>query len=528
MTAFTGTGSLIRLILRRDRIALPIWVLLLSLLAITLAASFDKLYPTPQALQAFADETNGSPAVIAMLGTVDSPTLGGLVAWRWSMAIAILIGAASLLTVIRHTRTDEEQGRRELLGATVVGRQAPLTAALIVTCGADLLVGLITTLSLIGYGLPLAGSLALGLAAAGAGWTFAAVAGITAQLAERAATARGLAAAALALAYLVKVIGDGSGRTALLWLSPLGWMRKIQAYAAEQWWIFGLFLVAFLALVVLAYVLSARRDLGAGLLPARLGPASAAPGLSSPLALAWRLQRGTLLAWMAAFALVGLIFGYVAQISAELLAANPQVLAYLTRSGVSLSDGFFTLALMIMSEVLAVYAISSTLQLRSEEVAGRADPLLAGPVSRRRWAASHLLVAILGTAAVVVTFGLVGGLTYGLSSGNIGGELPQILAAALAYLPAYWVIAGLTAALFGLFPRLSVFASWGMLVILILIDLGGELQLVGQGVLNLSPFTHVPKVLLGQGSWVPLLGLLGAAALLVALGLAGFSRRDVG
>jgi ABC-2 type transport system permease protein len=127
-----------------------------------------------------------------------------------------------------------------------------------------------------------------------------------------------------------------------------------------------------------------------------------------------------------------------------------------------------------------------------------------------------------------VTFGLVGGLTYGLSSGNIGGELPQILAAALAYLPAYWVIAGLTAALFGLFPRLSVFASWGMLVILILIDLGGELQLVGQGVLNLSPFTHVPKVLLGQGSWVPLLGLLGAAALLVALGLAGFSRRDVG
>ena len=86
MNGLTGTGSLIRLILRRDRVVLPIWVLLLGSLGITLAVSFNRLYPTSQALQTFAEETNASPAVVAMLGTVDAPTLGGLVAWRMSMS----------------------------------------------------------------------------------------------------------------------------------------------------------------------------------------------------------------------------------------------------------------------------------------------------------------------------------------------------------------------------------------------------------------------------------------------------------
>ena len=40
------------------------------------------------------------------------------------------------LTVIRNTREEEETGRRELLGSTVMGRHASLTAALLVASGA--------------------------------------------------------------------------------------------------------------------------------------------------------------------------------------------------------------------------------------------------------------------------------------------------------------------------------------------------------------------------------------------------------
>jgi ABC-2 type transport system permease protein len=122
-------------------------------------------------------------------------TLGALIVWRAGLVFTI-VGLASLLTVIRHTRTDEEAGRRELLGATVVGRNAPLAAALLVTFAADLLLGAILVAGILALGLPATGSVAYGLAVAAAGWMFAAVGALAAQLTEGASGASRAAPAA--------------------------------------------------------------------------------------------------------------------------------------------------------------------------------------------------------------------------------------------------------------------------------------------------------------------------------------------
>jgi putative exporter of polyketide antibiotics len=61
----------------------------------------------------------------------------------------------------------------------------------------------------------------------------------------------------------------------------------------------------------------------------------------------------------------------------------------------------------------------------------------------------------------------------------------------------------------------------------LLIELGGELQLLSQPALDLSPFTHVPKVLVGEGSGVSLIWLALVAAALAIAGLAGFRHRDL-
>jgi ABC-2 type transport system permease protein len=45
---------------------------------------------------------------------------------RGYVTLAILAAVMSALTVVRHTRQNEELGRAELVGATVVGRYAPL------------------------------------------------------------------------------------------------------------------------------------------------------------------------------------------------------------------------------------------------------------------------------------------------------------------------------------------------------------------------------------------------------------------
>jgi ABC-2 type transport system permease protein len=293
---------------------------------------------------------------------VYSPTVGGLVAWRSGLNGAFLIVPVSILFIIRHTRAEEEAGRLELLGATVAGRLAPLTAALIVVFGANLGIAAIIAGGLTGLGLPAAGSLTLSLSAASAGWVFAALAGLVAQLTESAGPARGIPLAAFGLSWVARAIGDLSGQPGaegwLSWLSPLGWVRLTRAFAGEQVWVFALLISLVILLVAAAYVLAARRDLGAGLLPERSGPASAAPSLRNPLALAWRLHGGSLTDWAAGAAVFGILLGVVGVGLSEFVDA-PQFQDWAIRMGVrNAGEAFLFLVMYTLGRVVSASAIA--------------------------------------------------------------------------------------------------------------------------------------------------------------------------
>ena len=525
--AYTSTGALIRLSLRRDWLLLLIFVMLPALLAVIEAAASNSLYPTAALRQVFF-ETASSPAAIALRGPAYASTLGGLTAWTWGWIAALLVGIGSIFFVIRHTRTEEEAGRFELLDSSVVGRQAALSASLIVTLGANVVMAALVAGGLIASGLPVVGSVALGLSVAAVGWTFAAIAGVTAQLTESAGAARGIAWAILGLCYLVRVAGDLNEHNALSWLSwlsPLEWMRYIQPFANERWWIFALFIGLVIVVSATAFLLSARRDVGAGLLRPRPGPATASPSLRSPLALAWRLHRSTLLAWVAGFALYGAVFGSFAKSVADLLTVTHQ---FAIPGGITgLSDSFLTSILGLSALVAAAYTIMAILQMQSEETTARLDSVLASPVSRLRWATSYVLLAAVGTVIVLAAVGLPAGLAYGLSTGNVGYELPRVLAASMVFLPAIWVMAGIAVALYGLIPRFT-FVSWGALLGVILIGVVGPSLQVSQSIMNISPFTHVPAVLVSGVSVMPLIWLAVVAFALTVTGLIGLQRRSIG
>jgi ABC-2 type transport system permease protein len=191
-------------------------------------------------------------------------------------------------------------------------------------------------------------------------------------------------------------------------------------------------------------------------------------------------------------------------------------------------NGFFALLIYLLGQVVAGYAISATLRLRSEEVAMRADPVLTLPVSRLRWASSHLIIAAIGPTIVLAALGLSMGLTYGLSTGDVGNALPSLLAATLVRLPAIWVLAGIAAALYGLLPRLAAGVSWVVLTALLLLELVVVLQLVSPSVLNISPFAVTPGLPVAEWRVAPLIWLLGIAAVFTSIGLVGFRRRHVG
>jgi ABC-2 type transport system permease protein len=277
-----------------------------------------------------------------------------------------------------------------------------------------------------------------------------------------------------------------------------------------------------------AVTLSARRDVGEGLLPARLGPASGAPGLRSPLALAWRLHRGLLAGWVAGFGALGVVLGYLAAGVGDLVRDSRQMTEIVARLGgaTGLIDNYLAGTMGLFGLIAGAYAIQATLRLRNEETIGRAEPVLSTTVSRLRWVASHLVFALLGPAAALAAAGLAMGLTHGLNTGDVGGQLPRVLAAAMVQLPAVWVLAAVTVVLFGLLPRLTP-VSWGALVICLLLGLVGAALQFDQWILDISPFTHLPRLPGGEISAAPLGWLLVVAVALAVVGLAGFRRRDI-
>jgi ABC-2 type transport system permease protein len=523
----------VRLDLRRDRVMLPAWIAALVLTLYASVASTASLYPTPESRLQAAAVIAKNPAVMALYGpATDLGTLGGLATWKPNTFLTVLIALMTTFLVVRHTRAEEESGRLELVGAGVVGRHAALTATMIVALGTNLLLAVLMAASLLGQDLPSDGVLALAAGYGATGCLFAGLAAVSAQLTASSRTANGITASMLGGAFLLRALGDASGDGAaswLSWLSPIGWVQQVHPFGRLRWW--PLLLVMALAALATgtAYLLAGRRDLAAGLLPPRPGPAAAAASLRSPLALAWRLHRGALLGWALGFAVLGAVMGSIASSIGDALGENRQLREFLQRIGGTelLVDAYLATSMGIAALVATAFAVQATLRLRAEENAQRVEALLATGVGRIRWALSHYAVAVLGPVPLLGVAGLAGGLAHGARVHDVSGQLPRVLAAALVQLPAVWVVAGLTLAAFGLIPRYAT-AGWAALVLFLLLgELGPTLRLANW-VLDLSPFRHVPRLPSADLAAAPLLALTAVAVALSTVGLAALRRRDLG
>ncbi|MEE1844114.1 MULTISPECIES: ABC transporter permease [unclassified Streptomyces] len=518
-----GTWPLLRLALRRDRIMLPIWVLALGGTFSSIGSSIAALYDTSAQRAELAASMNGNSSLRAMYGPVFDDSVGGLVSWRMAAFGAVLAAVMSLIVVIRHTREEEETGRQEMLSSAMVGRRAPLTAALLTAVIANAALALVIAAGLAGSGAGGAGAVALALAVAGTGVLFACTAAIAAQFTESTRLAKGLTAAVIGAAFVLKAAGDSAaddGSSPMTWLSPIGWAENVRAYADERWWVLLVLAAAVAVQAVLAYTLAGRRDVGMSFLATRPGPAQGR--ITTAFGLALRLQRGALTGWTLSFAVVGVAFGGLADGAADLVGDNEKTREIFERMGGQdgLTDAFLATMVSVLGMVAALYIVASVLRLHGEETAGRAEPVLAGSVGRIGWAAGHLVVAFGGAALLMA----VGGL--GLAAGY-GHGLPAVLGASLVQLPAIWLLGGVTVLLYGAFPKAAV-AAWGVAGICLALGWLGPAVNMPQAVMDVSPFTHLPKLPGGTGmEWGPVLILTAVATVLVGAGVGALRRRDV-
>ncbi|MGH1564322.1 ABC transporter permease [Mumia sp. DW29H23] len=524
--AFTGTGALVRFALRRSRFALLWWVLGIAALYYVTSVSLEATYPDQESLDRLAASVQGNPALLAMAGPDYAlNTLGGQTAWQTSAFGAVLAGLMGTFLVVRLTRAGEENGQDELIRADVTGRAATSAAAVIVTTATNVLLVVLVALLLIATGLPAAGSWALATALGCAGLVFMGFALVFCQVSSTTRGAWGMSGAVIALSYLLRAIGD-AGNGALSWASPIGWGQQMRAYADERWWPAVLSLVAAVALVGLARALYSRRDFGAGLVPARRGPAEYA-WRGGAYELAWRLQRPTVIGWLIGLAVGGLAYGSIGDDVGDLV-GDGDLSGTLTggeTSGEALIEGFYASAVLLLAIGAAAFGVASVLRARAEESSGHAEPLLATALSRPTFLGSHLLVALAASTVGTALAGFATGVMNGFVSGDYG-RVGELTWSALSYAPSIWVMIGLAVLLIGWLPRFAALAWLGITYAAVVMFFGPLLKFP-DWVDNLSPFSHPALVPLEDLSWPPLLWLTLIAVALLVAGFAGFRRRSI-
>jgi ABC-2 type transport system permease protein len=541
MKGFTGTVRLVRLALRRDRIQLPVWILGITLMLSSSLGSLVRTYPTEADRATVLKTAAQTPTILVLRGPPTGTGDGQLFTFQLLAFLCVLAAFMSTLAVVRHTRQNEETGRAEMIGATVVGRFAPLTAALTVVILSNVVLGALVAAVLARRTQDVTGSLAFAAGLAGTGIAFAGIAALAAQLTDGARSANGIASAAIGVAYALRGAGDALGEVHAdgirmtsawpSWTNPIGWAQQALPFDANRWWVLLLPLVLFGAGTGAAFAISEHRDWGTGLLPSRPGPARAPRALLSPAGLAWRLQRGILLGWAIGAVALAAGVGTLTDALQDAMADNANANDLIRRLGNSHTDdlilAFYASMSTITGLIVAGYVVQAMLRLRTEEAAGHLEPVLATGTARNRWLAAHLACVVLGSGAILLGSGAAMALGAGRANGDLGAAFGDLIPATMVQWPAALVFAGLVVALFGALPRYAVaLGSTGFVLALVFGLFGGLLDLP-QSVRDLSPFSHVPALPAVGITWAPVLLLTAVAVALTAGGMAAFRRRDL-
>lgn len=527
---YNNTMILVKSMLRRDRIKLPVWIIMLAIFTLVVPPAFVELYPTDQAISAIA-ETMKNPAMTAMVGPgygLDNYTIGSMTGHQMLLFTAMGVGLMSIFLITRHTRSDEEEGRIEMIRSLPVGRLSNLSAATILSIVSNIVLALI-----VGFGLyaleiesmGLKASLLYGAALGATGIFFTGLTILFAQLSSNPRGTIGLSLGVLGISYVMRAIGDVSSE-ALSLASPLGLILRTEVYVNNYWWPVFVTLGAGVLLGALGFYLSSIRDLGAGLIPAKPGRKHASSFLQSTLGLGIRLQRTAIITWIIGLFILGAMYGSIFG-DLEAFFSDNEMIQQILPPGedFSFAEQFLSVILSVMGIISTIPSLMIILKIKGEEKKNRTEHLLVRAVSR-----SEIIHSYLGISVVMSIVGLfMSVLGLWVASASVMEDpiaFSTIFKAGIVYLPALLVLIGLTTFLIGWIPKITI-VSWVMLLYSFIVIYFGELFDFSDWMKNFSPFGHVPKVPMDDINLLTLIILAVLGIALTYLGVLGYNKRDI-
>ncbi|MBS4101151.1 ABC transporter permease [Tsukamurella paurometabola] len=520
-----GTTALIRVHLRTMGVQTAVTVAGIAGIVVAVMTGVLSLFETAESRTRYAATMGSSPATAAINGRGhDLDTIGGIATYEVGFFGLLVLPALVLALTIRSARGQEDLGRVDLVTAARVGRLAPLAAPMTVAFAAIAAAATGIAIGATAVGHDGAGSARYALAVALYLGTVAGFGFLCGEVVQSARGAAGFAFGVLGLLYLVRAVVDGRSLD-LPWLTPASWLAAARPFstAPPAWPYLALAGTTILAGAA-ALRLRSRRDLGAGVLPPRPGPATGR--IRTPLALAAHLSRGAGTEWLAGVAAWGVVMGLLAQEMRSMIGGNPEIARALTGSGSGApDDALVYLSTVVIGVAAAGVGVQMVGRLAAEESAGRFALVLSGAVSRPAWVAASGAVV----AAQIVAVLVVGAVAFGTGATLAGSPWPTSTSAAgavLVYGAAAALITSVALALFAWSPRRAALA-WALPVWALLVALLAETLRMPQWLRDTSPLHWLGRLPMDSLDPVATAVILATTLTLLALGFRRLTVRDV-
>jgi len=558
---FENSLQLTRFMLRRERIASTVWIVtLLVVIAGLVPGMYGVLDPVAR-IELLGVLAN--PAMVSMAGpayAVYHPTYGAIYANLMYIFTALTVGIMNIFLIVRHTRADEEKGRYEVVRALPIGRLANINAAMLTAVVVNTVLAVSMGLFMYLGGMVgdtymcLHGSMLWGVGLGAMGLVFAAITALLCQLSSMTRSVMAYSFVALILLYLLRAPGDmGIGPEWIALISPLGLVLRTQVYILNLWWPVWVMLASAAIIAAGAYYLCSIRDIDQGMIPAKPGKAYGGFLLKSAPGLVFRLERFLVIMVVMGMFVLGGTYGAVLGDVEAFIASNEmyqalmlgQVMDITILEGLPVDEAIviinqslsvlgFTVAEMFAGFINGMMALMGlaalivfALKAKSEEKDIRAELVLAASVSRTKYLAGFVVIAMVSAVLLqaAIGLGMYAAATQALvNPGDL--SLGFVLSSALVYVPALWIMVGITVLLLGLAPKATGFI-WAYFGYAFFMDLIGGMGVFPGWLARTTPFGFVPQLPMDEINWVVMGGMTLLAALLTAAGFFFYNKRDI-
>lgn len=519
-----------KFLLKKDRKI--IFICLALFLAITLAQaySYSDLYPTVDERNMIAKSME-NPAMIAMMGPVygnENYTIGALMSNQTLLFTMLGVAIMNILLINRNTRADEETGRLEGIRSLPIGRITSIMSTIVISIIVNMIFAICIGIGLYSLRIEtinLNGSMLFGSALGATGIIFASITAVCSQIFSTTRGTLGTAFGILGISYLIRAIGDVEN-TALSMCSPLGWILKSEVYVNNYWrYVFLTILVGIIFFGISLYFYSIR-DLGRGIVPVRNSKKTASPFLKNTFSLGIRLLRIMIIVWGIFILILGISYGSLMKEvenffnSTEIIRAMVDV-----ENSQSYSEQFAAVIMPIATFVTTIPILLIITKLKSEERIHRIEFLIAKPVKRIKILGSFNALAII----VSIIFQLIFAFSFWYSSNNFvknSISLQDIVVSAVMYLPAIWLMIGISNFLIGCFPKATVMV-WCYYAFSVITVIFGNILHLPKWIMNFSQYENIPKTLIEDLNIFSVIVIIAISVAFSILGFWRYGNRDL-